>query len=440
MITKQLFLTQLFDALAANNICYFVYGEYKSLPKDTGNSDLDIMVESKDYKSMCSSIMSLAKENDVILASYYSQSNSSMFRFLTKDWGLQIDVFKEFYYRGVIYYYKKLFTSDIIIYNNIKVLSIEKGYYVDFFKEVIHNGTAKEKYIHGFLGVIKSNPDKYYAEIEDRFGVEVVKLIFNNLSVDELKVITTSLQKKIHAKLFKNRIICKKLFALRQWKRVFSPPGYTIAVLGTDGSGKSTIINAITPVLNEAFHNTVVYNHLRPHYLPDLGVTLKQREKSDTTIVNCDPHAKKRSGFIGSLMRWGYYLVDYSLGYLLKIFPSTRIRSKVFIFDRYYYDYYIDQKRSRINLPKWIIKVGECIVPTPDLVLCLGGDPKVIYERKPETSLEEVNKQTSVLKEFCDKHKKAVWVDTSVAPKASVDCAMNAICKCMDVRFKNINK
>ena len=41
-------------------------------------------------------------------------------------------------------------------------------------------------------------------------------------------------------------------------------------------------------------------------------------------------------------------------------------------------------------------------IPKPDIILCLGGDPEKIYNRKPETSLEEVTRQTSALKDFCN--------------------------------------
>jgi orotate phosphoribosyltransferase-like protein len=76
-------------------------------------------------------------------------------------------------------------------------------------------------------------------------------------------------------------------------------------------------------------------------------------------------------------------------------------------------------------------------VPAPDLTICLGGDPEKIYARKPETSLEEVKRQTEVLKEFASTHKKAVWVDTTTTPEESIKAAMDAIVKMMSKRFAN---
>lgn len=202
--------------------------------------------------------------------------------------------------------------------------------------------------------------------------------------------------------------------------------GFVIVVEGTDGSGKSFIINAITPKL-EALGYGVIYNHLRPNAIPDIAVILGKRKATKPGEVNVvsDPHKEKQSGFIGSVIRWTYYMIDYTIGYFIKV--RLHKNGKVFIFDRYYYEYYLDQKRCRTNLPEWIIRLGEGIIPKPDLILCLGGDPAKIYERKPETSLNEVTRQTDVLKSFCNERENAVWVDTTIAPQQSIDAAMSAI-------------
>lgn len=215
--------------------------------------------------------------------------------------------------------------------------------------------------------------------------------------------------------------------------------GYVIVVEGTDGSGKSFIINSITPILNGAFHNGVIYNHLRPNWLPDIAVVLGKRKKTapgkEIKVVS-DPHAGKQSGLAMSLVRWGWYMLDYTFGYLKKVWLQVHSKSKVFIFDRYYYEFYLDQKRSHVKLPNFIVRIGEFFIPKPDLILCLGGDPEKIYARKPETSLEEVARQTKVLKEFCNARKNAVWIDTTVKPEESIDAAMKAITAVMGKRFK----
>ena len=89
-------------------------------------------------------------------------------------------------------------------------------------------------------------------------------------------------------------------------------------------------------------------------------------------------------------------------------------------------------------MPRWVLRFGEIFVPVPDLILCLGGDPKKIYERKPETSLEEVTRQTNVLKRFCNKRKNAVWVDTTLTPEESIRLAKEAILDMLSKRFNKV--
>lgn len=439
---KEEFLTTLFEEFNRKNVVYFVYGEYRTLPTDTGGSDIDIIIGYKDLQQAKKIIKLLCDDNEVILSSIYTNEAGYFHRFITitPTWGVQIDIFiKGFMFRGISYYPMSNASKDVIKHNGINVLRIQKGCYIGFLKEIIHLGKAKDKYIQGFYEEVNTDLIAYKKEITDLYGDETSTIIFTNLSIEGLKIKSKDIRNAIlrHLSLLqKATIILNKLSLFKRF--IQKRPGYVIAILGTDGSGKSTIINQITPILNEGFHNGIVYNHLRPNAIPDLGVLMGKKEKMDTPMVVSDPHAGKSSGLVGSLIRWGYYLIDYTIGYLKTVFPVIHTKSKIFIFDRYYYDYYIDQKRSKTNLPNWIIKIGELFVPKPDIILCLGGNPEKIYQRKPETSLEEVTRQTNALKEFCNQHKNAIWIDTCTDIQESTEMAMNAICDTMKKRKFNL--
>lgn len=439
IMTKKEFISNLFKDFKLNKIQYFVYGEYSALPDNTGGSDIDIVINDKDLELVKKIIEKIYKSNGVILGSFYTNPTSLFYRFITTEWGVQIDIFfKGFMYKGIEYYSKQNIIKDIISHNDINVLRIDKAYYIGFFKEVIHLGKAKDKYINGFIKEVNSDIEYYKKEINRLYGNKTEEIIFNNLEFENLKEQCKVIRENI-LKNFSSKKKCDIIrYKISLIKRLFkTKPGYVIAILGTDGSGKSTIINNITPILNEGFHNGVIYNHLRPNVIPDLGVVLGKKEKNKEIRVVSNPHAEKQSGFVGSLIRWGYYMIDYTLGYLKAVYQVIHTKSKIFIFDRYYYDYYIDQKRSKTNLPNWVLKFGEFFVSKPDIILCLGGDPEKIYNRKPETSLEEVTRQTNALKDFCSNHKNAVWIDTCTDIQTSTDEAMNAICDMMDNRFSN---
>jgi thymidylate kinase len=210
-------------------------------------------------------------------------------------------------------------------------------------------------------------------------------------------------------------------------------PSYSIAFLGIDGSGKTTIINRVTPLLKEVYSDRVYYEHLRPNCIPTLARLLGKKRALDETDTN--PHVKKQSGPLGSIFRFGYYFLDYTLGYYLKIFPKKAFHSCVWIFDRYYYEYLIDPLRTRISLPKWVFKAGMLLIPEPDLIICLGTIPKIIHSRKPEMNVEEITRQMYELSNFCKGHKNAVWVDTSCRIEHSVYKTLQVIYEKMGTPF-----
>jgi thymidylate kinase len=199
-----------------------------------------------------------------------------------------------------------------------------------------------------------------------------------------------------------------------------------IAVLGTDGSGKSTLLNAIIPLIEEKMSGKVVVHHLRPDLLPPLGRFRGVQHEPGYVCVN--PHGSKPSGFAGSLFRLTYLVCDYILGYWFKVRPMLRRKDiACWVFDRYAYDILIDPLRFRIKLPRWIIRLYLKIVPRPNIVLCLGGDPEKIFARKPETSLEEVNRQMIELEKLSEGLPNVRMIDTTVSIEDTVAAAMNAL-------------
>ncbi|WP_129619062.1 P-loop NTPase family protein [Bacteroides stercoris] len=429
------FIINLFSLFNKEDIEYCVLRNYQFLPKHTGGSDIDLWVSTKDVPRLYTILEEVKNETKSYLVSYLIDTHCPKVCYLNEKEGCQIDIFKgNIYYQNNIMISEQSIKTNITYYKDIKILDDCFANIIAFLKEIMNNKRCDDKYITP----IYANKDVYKKEYLQAkcplFSPLFIEKFYDAIQKENLTKHTTILYQLAKKTIIKKSISFNKI---RKMKRLFQKPGYVIAVLGTDGSGKSTIINAITPIINEAFHKSVIYNHLRPNVLPELGILLGKKKKTDKTIIVTNPHSQEPSGLIGSIFRWGYYLLDYTLGYMKSVFPQIRTKSKVFIFDRYYYDYYIDQRRSRISLPHWILRLGECLVPTPDIILCLGGDPKKIYSRKPETSLKEVIRQTYVLQEFCHNHRKAIWIDTTTTPQESMNTTMEAIVKMMAHRFEH---
>lgn len=426
----------LFNMLNREGISYSVLRNFEALPENCGNSDLDLFVTSSDLPRFYWVMTEVARQTNSHLVSYISDTLSPKICYLNTKEGIQIDVFKgEICCKGCSMIPEEDIVKYTIDYNGIKVLEPRFGELVAFLKEVLNNGKCADKYIAPLEANKNILTEQFISEHLSYFSHEFCRVlsltIANNQYTKGFSYIHSvglnTLKKKVKRT---NGILSK-------FVRLFHQPGYTIAVLGTDGSGKSFIINSITPVLNEAFHKGVRYEHMRPNHLPSIAVLTGRKKKTETVTVCSNPHGSKPSGVLGSLIRLTYYWIDYTYGYLRKVFLDKAFKTHLWIFDRYYYDYYIDQRRARLHLPNWIIKLYGIFVPSPDLILCLGGDPEKIYARKSETSLEEVKRQTKILRKFCDRHKKAIWIDTTMKPEESIEVAIVSILDMMSKRFAN---
>lgn len=87
------------------------------------------------------------------------------------------------------------------------------------------------------------------------------------------------------------------------------------------------------------------------------------------------------------------------------------IQKQLVVFDRYYYDYFVDMKRYRYSLPKWMPKLFAKTIPTPDLIFILDGTAKVLYERKKELPIDEIQRQITEYRNIKSRYKNAILVN-----------------------------
>lgn len=168
---------------------------------------------------------------------------------------------------------------------------------------------------------------------------------------------------------------------MRKIVRAFRPSGLTIALLGPDGCGKSSVIEAVSQEMAAAFRK-VHYVHLRPRVV---GGGHAQEPVSE-------PHAMPPRGALASTAKLAWFLFDYWSGYLLSIWPR-RMRSTLVIFDRYYHDVTVDPRRYRYGGPMLLARLVGWLVPKPDIWFVLDAPAEVVWARKSEVDLAETQRQ-----------------------------------------------
>lgn len=423
------------------NVNYCVLRNYEHLPLHTGGSDLDMWVSPEDYPRFLEILGDVCQACDAHLVSYKDDKLCPQFTLCAYLSGLQIDMHIGLAnHKGVAYFDESIIGHHILEHNGIKVLAPEADGLICFLKEMLNNKRCKTEYCEKARRAIAQVSDTEAEQYLKAFSPAVrtkILGVLRNADFEEavIRQVGIAASKDLQTPASRWLYLCTQA---KKTSRFFRPLGYTVAFLGTDGSGKSTIINALTPVLSEAFHKGVRYEHMRPNYLPSLAVLTGKKSKDAPVEVCVDPHGGKPSGFFGSLLRVSYYWLDYTYGYFRKVYFDKSVKNHVWIFDRYFYDYANDPRRACIKLPRWLLHFYGLLVPDPDIIICLGTDAEKIHARKPELPLEEIRRQVERLRRFAGHNSHAVWIDTGCSVEESVRQTMSVLLDRMSRRFASV--
>lgn len=174
---------------------------------------------------------------------------------------------------------------------------------------------------------------------------------------------------------------------------ILNNKGFIITFSGVDGAGKSTVIENIVLRIEKQLRKPVIVLRHRPSILPILSVWTKGKIKAHQDTVDNLPRQGKNSSLLSSLFRFFYYYIDYLMGQFVIYFKYT-LNGYVVIYDRYYFDFINDSKRTNIVLPKKITVFGYRFLLKPKFNFFLFADADVILKRKQELSKTTIEKLT----------------------------------------------
>jgi len=166
-----------------------------------------------------------------------------------------------------------------------------------------------------------------------------------------------------------------------------------IALFGPDGSGKSTVADVLEKHWKNAGINTVRM-HWRPGVLP-------YRSKictSDSKGGFANPCKTKLRRGLKAWLIFLYVVVDFLLGHIFIIRPKLK-RGTIVIYERYYYDILMDQKRYGLSIPVSVSRaIASTLIPVPDIIFLLDAPAEVLYARKQELPCAEIEHQRKQMK------------------------------------------
>ncbi|MDZ4141377.1 MAG: hypothetical protein U1C48_05165 [Methylotenera sp.] len=208
---------------------------------------------------------------------------------------------------------------------------------------------------------------------------------------------------------------------MRRVHRVIKPTGLVVAVLGPDGSGKTTVIEHLEHELAPAFRKVKRF-HLRPHF---------GQQGAGGIVTN--PHASPPRGWLASLAKMVLFTLDYWSGYLSIIYPAKTCSTLV-IFDRHFYDMVVDPKRYRLPINFWLTRFFVKLVPKPDLWLVLDAPAALLVSRKGEIDLASAEALSAGYRTLANTLPHGYLVDTSTSLDATLGSAVQKITEFMHSR------
>jgi thymidylate kinase len=435
---ESLFLRNLFSELRKAGVAYAVMRNHETLPDSAGDSDVDLIIPlSEGERAKTAILESIACSDGVAIGigetlgffKVYALGKAACHPY--PWWGVCIDVNVGLFFKG-----NGLLAEGRVLpiqdHRGIAVLRDDFAGVLGVLKEVLNNGVFPSRYSIAARCAAETS----WQDIElllapmGKPALELLnRMLLVNAAPEELRADCLRFRALVMARaLSAQPVRCwwrRIVFEWSKIRRYINPPGMVVAVLGVDGAGKSTVINAILPALSAATHNAVIVQHLRPGLLPPLARWRGGHRGQPGPVL--EPHSSRPSGTLGSLFRLTYLMLDYVFGYWFWTRPKIAKQPTVVIFDRYAYDMANDQRRFRISLPNCVAGWFVALAPRPDLIICLHGTPEAIAARKSELPLEETRRQVDALRSFAAREPNAVLISTDVSISETRDAVLNCL-------------
>lgn len=351
-------------------------------------SDLDILVSAETKKELLQFVHSFGWKITVksVNKSFMSQWTLRFFDGSI----LHIDLIKSFR-RKLINYME---ASEVIersfkLSNGLSVPTPEHDFEYAFLFYNLNGQNIPQKYYRFFAQdgdqqarVLKYVNTKYSLELDDYDACFTLETSSRNW----LKTIVKHQSMRQPITILSNTL----MYALDALKSVGMDRGFVITFSGVDGSGKSTVIENFKRQIRTIHRREVVLLRHRPRVLPILsaikfgGVKNAERKAGDTKPRQGTPYLG-----LSSILRFGYYFTDYLLGQVYVYFKYI-LKGKIVLYDRYYFDFIVDAKRSNIQFPQSISRRLYFLIHKPRYNFLLWANPQDVYRRKPEVEPDQI--------------------------------------------------
>lgn len=282
---------------------------------------------------------------------------------------------------------------------------------------LIHAGKVKEKYRAKIQEVFLQQPADAHASLAPFYGDALAKMIVENAgrgSWEAIEKRVPTLRRALVLRQLARRPIGTLGFLITtctRWiRRWFNPPGISVVLCGADGCGKSTATTLLVQELAGTFPPDKGAHY---HWKPPVFTGKRQAARAPVTA----PHAIKPRAVPVSLAFFALHWVEFVLGAFLRL-QTRKFKGGLTLIDRYYYDFFVDQRRYRLQVPMFLVRMGYWFLPKPDLVFALDAPTAVLRQRKQEVPEAETERQRQAYADLVRGLPNGRVIDATQSPEA----------------------
>lgn len=357
------------------------------------SSDIDILFLKKQYHLAAPT---LAQHKTILKIDKSSKPSFTQWFIYFKDGSfLQVDFLHYFARKNLVYLSKELMIDERSL-NHEGIYVMPSHYLLEHLVlfNFLNFAGIKSKYVHYFENLTSEEQLQALTAFNKKYKTEIKTIEeFGNFDNKIRQKIVTKISQTPDNKGFQ-KIKHSINYILDQMQETKTKKGITITFSGVDGAGKSTILAKTKELIEEKYRRKVVMLRHRPQILPILSSYKYGKEEAEKRAAETMPRTGGNKSSIGSIARFFYYYADYVLGQFY-IWFKYLLRGYVVLYDRYYFDFIVDHRRSNININSAIPKALYAFIFKPSINFFLYAPAEVILKRKQELDAESITKLTT---------------------------------------------
>jgi thymidylate kinase len=337
------------------------------------------------------------------------------------EWG-HIDLTPRMEWRGAVY------ISNTTILNNAdhSIFGFAKPGLADealicWFASLIWGGFVKERYNSTITQAARDDGKRFLSllnhAVGSKLGARLFSLALNGDPSQSVSMVR-SLRRALWLRGFARQPIGTLGGLISHYVREIylraHPPVPWFAIIGLDGSGKSTLISGLQQRLRDIGLKTSVY-HWRPNVI-NRGPT------RSGPVTN--PHGALPRHGLTALAKIPCLILDWWVGFYGPI-ANQRAKGSIVIFDRYHADVLADPVRYRYKAARWWLKAALRVLPRPTAVVLLDAAPQCLQLRKRETTIEAAQLIRCGYLDIIKKTRNGFVIDACRDQNAVLDCTID---------------